>query len=121
MCICRVVKCFAFSVTGFGQICARWRAVVVTYNKSTDCANMSKAVRLKCSTGVGYGYRYRHGRNSRVVAMNIKAAVKLTAAPGNAIANSPYSFLFLFILYMLKYMCLTEGYIFTYAFSYSSR
>ena len=56
MCICRVVKCFAFSVTGFGQICARWRAVVVNYNKSTDCTNMSKAVRLKCSTEVGYGY-----------------------------------------------------------------
>ena len=56
MCICRVVKCFAFSVTGFGQICAIWRAVVVTYNKSTDCANMPKAVRLKCSTEVGYGY-----------------------------------------------------------------
>ena len=56
MCICRVVKCFAFSVTGFGQICARWRAVVVNYNKSTDCANMSKAVRLECSTEVGYGY-----------------------------------------------------------------
>ena len=56
MCICRVVKCLALSVTGFEQICARWRAVVVTYNKSTDCANMSKAVRLKCSTGVGYGY-----------------------------------------------------------------
>ena len=56
MCICRVVKCFAFSVTGFEQICARWRAVVVTYSKSTDCANMPKAVRLKCSTEVGYGY-----------------------------------------------------------------
>ena len=56
MCICRVVKCFAFSVTGFGQICARWRAVVVNYNKSTNCANMPKTVRLKCSTGVGYGY-----------------------------------------------------------------
>ena len=45
-----------FSVTAFEQICARWRAVVVTYNKSTDCANMPKAVRLKCSTEVGYGY-----------------------------------------------------------------
>ena len=56
MCICRVVKCFALSVTGFEQICARWRAVVVTYNKSTDCTNMPKAVRLKCSTEVGYGY-----------------------------------------------------------------
>ena len=59
MCICRVVKCFAFSVTGFGQICARWRAVVVNYNKSTNCANMPKTVRLKCSTGVGYGYIYQ--------------------------------------------------------------
>ena len=59
MCICRVVKCFAFSVTGFGQICARWRAVVVTYNKSTDCANMPKTVRLKCSTGAHYGYIYQ--------------------------------------------------------------
>ena len=49
-------KMLAFSVTGFEQICARWRAVVVTYNKSTDCANMTEAVRLKCSTGVGYGY-----------------------------------------------------------------
>ena len=47
----------AFSVTGFEQICARWRAVVANYNKSTDCANMTEAVRLKCSTGVGYGYR----------------------------------------------------------------
>ena len=60
MCICRVVKCFAFSVTGFGQICARWRAVVVNYNKSTNCANMPKTVRLKCSTGVGYGYISRY-------------------------------------------------------------
>ena len=57
MCICLDVKCFAFSVTGFGQICARWRAVVVNYNKSTNCANMPKTVRLKCSTGVGYGYK----------------------------------------------------------------
>ena len=54
--VCAVCcKMLAFSVTGFGQICARWRAVVVTYNKSTDCANMTKAVRLKCSGGVGYG------------------------------------------------------------------
>ena len=57
MCICRVVKCLALSVTGFEQICARWRAVVVTYNKSADCANMPKTVRLKCSTEVGYGYK----------------------------------------------------------------
>ena len=56
MCIRRLVKCFAFSVTGFEQIYARWRAVVANYNKSTDCANMPKAVRLKCSTEVGYGY-----------------------------------------------------------------
>ena len=55
MCARSVVKCLAFSVTGFGQICTRWRAVVVNYNKSTDCANMTEAVRLKCSGGVGYG------------------------------------------------------------------
>lgn len=30
----------AFSVTGFEQICARWRAIVVTYNKSTDCGSV---------------------------------------------------------------------------------
>ena len=53
--LCQLVKCLAFSVTAFEQICARWRAVVVTYNKSTDCANMPKAVRLKCFTEVGYG------------------------------------------------------------------
>ena len=46
----------AFSVTGFEQICARWRAVVANYNKSTNCANMPKTVRLKCSTGAHYGY-----------------------------------------------------------------
>ena len=30
--------------------------VVVIYNKSTDCANMPKAVRSKCSIEVGYRY-----------------------------------------------------------------
>ena len=39
----------------FEQICARCHAVVVNYNKSTDCVNMPKTVRLKCSTGGGYG------------------------------------------------------------------
>ena len=67
MCICRVVKCFAFSVTGFEQICARWRAVVVNYNKSTDCANMPKAVRLKCSTEVGDGYAFIGWKKKRFV------------------------------------------------------
>ena len=59
MCICRFINCSAFSSAVFRQICARWRAVVVNYNKSTNCANMPKTVRLKCSTGVGYGYIYQ--------------------------------------------------------------
>ena len=55
-----VFEFHTFSVTNFEQICARWRAVVVTYNKSADCANMPKTVRLKCSTEVGYGYLFNH-------------------------------------------------------------
>ena len=55
-----MLKCSAFSVTDFDQICARWRAVVATYNKSTDCANMPKAVRSKCSAEVGYRYIYTY-------------------------------------------------------------
>ena len=54
----------AFSVTGFEQICARWRAVVANYNKSTDCTNMTEAVRLKCSTGAHYGYKAENSGNT---------------------------------------------------------
>ena len=82
MCICRVVKCLALSVTGFEQICARWRAVVVTYNKSADCANMPKTVRLKCSTEVGYGYLQRVISLRRLAAKAVKGAARRGEAHG---------------------------------------